>query len=278
MKCILCHGERFVRVYSNERVTIVRCHGCGLVQQDDYAASLARLNSSFDTVDAYYERRTAVAGPKREANHKPRDRTADIRQEIVRRIGPNARLLDVGCGNGEFISALRQLGIDVVGVEPDLVRAGFGRKHLGLEIVSSAYREAIFPSGHFDAITFIQTLEHMENPLEALVQARRHLKSGGLLVVDVPSFNNLRVIAYSLTHLQRLVLRDFIPSHSYYFTRHTLSRLVKKAGFDVDKAVTGRYLVKLGRGKVIVNALMKVADKIANRLGIGGITLYGRKK
>ncbi len=88
-------------------------------------------------------------------------------------------------------------------------------------------------------------------------------------MVDVPSYSNPRVIAYRATRWQRLVKQDFIPPHNFYYTRRTLIGLVEKSGFQVVKAITGRYAIKSG----ISNATMNLIDQTANTFGIGGITL-----
>lgn len=123
-----------------------------------------------------------------------------------------------------------------------------------------------------DTISFIQVLENIENPLDTLIVAREHMKYGGLLVLDVLSFNNPRIIVYRLTRLGCLVERDFIPSHCYCFTRRTLLRLVEKAGFKALTAQTSRYSMKIRD-----NLAIKMLDRLANPLGFGGITLYARK-
>ena len=273
-KCILCNGRDFSRVYVDDRVEIIRCTRCGLVRQQDCANALAKLDKSFETVDIYYEQRSFSANHEVRFDQDKLTRTADIQQEIGHLLGRGGKLLDVGCGSGEFLSALKNFGIDACGVEPDKLRAFFAKEQLGARVLVSPYRQDLFPANSFDAITFIQVLEHIENPLEALSFAYKHLKPTGLLVIDVPSFDNPRVIVYRLTRFARLVRRDFIPSHCYYFTRHTLSKLVEMAGFSILKVQTGRYSVKLGQS----NLLLRMLDKFTNRIGIGGITLFAQEK
>jgi len=270
--CILCGGHDFNRVFVNEWVEIIRCVRCGLVRQRDCAGALAKLDESFDTVNAYYERRISLSKREIRFDQDRLTRTSDILQEIGRLLGYGNRLLDVGCGNGEFISALRDLGIDASGVEPDPLRASFARKRSGAQVLASPYKQELFPDCSFEAITFIQVLEHMENPLEVLSFAYKHLKPAGWLFIDVPSFDNPRIIVYRFTRFTWLVRRDFISSHCYYFTRSTLSELVQIAGFTILKVQTGRYSVKFG-----ANRLLKAIDKLANHAGVGGILLIAQK-
>jgi len=199
--------------------------------------------------------------------------TTHIRERIESCARRNGKVLDVGCGNGEWLASLKDDGFDVYGVEPDPLSASFVEEKLGIQVYSSMYQPALFSPGSFDVITFIQVLEHMENPLETLSVAYMHLAPGGLLVIDVPSFNNPRILLYRLIRWKRLVRKDFIPSHCYYYTPRTLSTIVKRAGFHIISIETGHYTVKLGMN----NIAMRFVDKVANRMGIGGITLYGIK-
>jgi 2-polyprenyl-3-methyl-5-hydroxy-6-metoxy-1,4-benzoquinol methylase len=271
--CIFCGGTHFHSVYTDELMQVVRCVNCGLVRQADCAETLSKLNDDFDSVARYYETRRNFYRSQPELDPKKIRITLDIRRRIEQYIGCNGRALDVGCGNGEFLASLKEAGFDVYGVEPDPLSASFVEEKLGIQVCCSMYQPVLFAPSTFNVITFIQVLEHVENPIEVLSTAYMHLKPGGLLVIDVPSFNNPRVLVYRLIRWKRLVRKDFIVPHCYYYTRHTLSNLVKKVGFHVANVQTGRYSIKLG----VNNMAMKIIDKVANTLGIGGITLYATK-
>lgn len=243
-RCILCKGNRFRPVYQDDRVEIVRCASCGLVRQADYTRSLSKLSEEYESIEQYYQTRHHSDESELTFDPKKVSVTLDIQREISQLVKPDGKVLDVGCGRGEFLTSLKKTGLRVVGVEPDLSLASFVQDKHGIQVIASMYKDDLFPPSSFDAISFIQVVEHLQNPLETLSMAHTHLKSDGLLVVDVPSFNNPRIIAYRLTRIASLVQSDFIPSHCHYFTRRTLSQLVEKAGFRVLKAQTGRYSVK----------------------------------
>ena len=183
----------------------------------------------------------------------------------------------MGSGVGEFIFSLGRNGLQVAGVEPDEYIASYSREQLGLPVITDLYNESLYLPESFDAITFIQVLEHVEDPIVTLKIAHQHLRPGGLIVVDVPSYNNPRILAYRLTHQSRLVKTDFIPPHNYYYTRESLSQIAVRAGFRPYRVQTGRYSVKYGGRNKLLRAGLPVIDRIVNRLDIGGITLYARK-
>lgn len=279
MSCILCANPDSRLVFQDDRLTVIQCTSCGLVRQADPNSSLLKLDTKFSNIDDYYKTRDRVdEDAVIPFNTRRVEVTTDIRNELQRRLHANASVLDVGCGSGEFAASLSQMGMDVVGVEPNPSLAAHVTKHLGVHSIAAMYEADLFPPDTFDAITFIQVVEHLEDPIGTLSIAHQHLKPGGLLVIDVPSFNNPRILAYRLTGIKSLVYKDFIPPHTYYYTPKTLSQIVEKANFTNIKVVTGRYAVKFeNRSGPLLIHLLRLIDRVANFLQIGGITLYATK-
>jgi len=272
-RCLLCGKTAFRTVYEDARLTVVRCSSCGLVHQADYAGTLARLDGSYTDPATYYAERGLASHRQPRFDPKKLARTSDILEEMRRRLRPGSRVLDVGCGDGEFLSALVNAGFDALGVEPEPASASFATEHSGAQVIVASYAEEQIPLQSLDGLTLIQVLEHVEDPLNVLRTAYSHLRPGGLLVIDVPSYNNPRILAYRLTGVKRLARKDFIPPHCCYYTRATLRHLVEGAGFRVTRIITGRYAVKTGNSSI----LFKAIDIFANWFGIGGITLYATK-
>jgi 2-polyprenyl-3-methyl-5-hydroxy-6-metoxy-1,4-benzoquinol methylase len=275
--CVLC-GESTARpVFADERLEVIQCSGCGLLYQADYAGALARLNDKYRSVEDYYERRRE--DPVNAIAYKPEKlaRSRDILDALAATVPPGGHVLDVGSGMGEFIFELRRRGLQVAGVEPDEYCATFAREQLDLPVIAQSYHAELFPAESFDAISFIQVLEHVEDPIATLSVAHYHLRPDGVIVVDVPSYNNPRILAFRLTRLSDLVKSDFIPPHNYYYTRDTLSQIAIRAGFRPFRVLTGRYAVKYGGGNALLRATLPLIDRAANRLGVGGITLYAQK-
>ncbi len=275
--CILCGETKATCVYKDDRLEVLRCSRCGLVYQADYATALSRLNTEYESVGAYYQQRQVKSETVVAYDPDRLRRTADIRNALVAGLPAGGAVLDVGSGVGEFLDDLRRNGLTVTGVEPGERVAAFSRDELRLNVITAVYTAELFPSESFDAITFIQVMEHVENPIETLRIAHDHLRPHGLVVVDVPSYNNLRILAYRLTRRPALVKSDFIVPHNYYYTPSTLSTVAVKAGFHVERVQTGRYTVKHGNKNRLLAASLPVVDFFADRLRIGGITLYARK-
>jgi 2-polyprenyl-3-methyl-5-hydroxy-6-metoxy-1,4-benzoquinol methylase len=198
--------------------------------------------------------------------------TSDIRARIANEF-PRARVLDIGCGMGEFLGALTGTKFERVGLEPNPYAAQWVREHLGIEVVEGLYGTGRFAPASFDVIVATQVLEHVADPREFLSAAFQHLRPRGMLVIDVPSYNNPRFLAYRLTGYRRVVQTEFIASHLFYYTRPTLAQLVREAGFRVERITAGRYRQKSGWN----GWLMTVIDAAADTLGVGGLVCYARR-
>lgn len=140
------------------------------------------------------------------------------------------RLLDVGCGNGEFLARMRELGWEVVGFEPDSRAAAVARKVAGVSVFSGDLNDQELIPGSFDAVTMNNVIEHLAEPLPALERVRDLLKSGGHLVIQTPNVSSLGHYWFG-----RKWRGLEPPRHFFLFTPAALVRLVATAGLEVVK-------------------------------------------
>lgn len=138
------------------------------------------------------------------------------------------KLLDVGCGNGQFLATMRELGWEVVGVEPDGQAVKMAQKRFGLNVYEGALEKISFPDNTFDAVTMSHVVEHLSDPIGILRECQRVLKKGGRLVVTVPNIESLghRLYREAWLHLDP-------PRHLFLFSPSTLRGCVEQAGLKV---------------------------------------------
>ena len=101
-------------------------------------------------------------------------------------------LLDVGCGNGEYLLLMKSLGWTVKGLEVDSSAAEIAKSN-GLNIIDSTIEEAELGKEEFDAITLSHAIEHFSDPVSALEKMWVALKPGGRLVSIAPNPNGFLV-------------------------------------------------------------------------------------
>jgi len=142
------------------------------------------------------------------------------------------RLLDVGCGNGSYLSVMRTLGWDVTGVDVD-ERAVAVCRARGLPVFQGTLEEAGFPDGSFDVITMNHVIEHVPDPLALLRECYRILSPRGCLGIVTP---NVRSLGHRLFRGNWRGLEP--PRHLCLFSPVTLRNSVQLAGFRVIRSYT----------------------------------------
>jgi 2-polyprenyl-3-methyl-5-hydroxy-6-metoxy-1,4-benzoquinol methylase len=96
------------------------------------------------------------------------------------------RLLDVGCGTGEFLIRMREAGWEVRGIEPDPASADIARR-AGLDVEQVGLQETQLADRSFDAITLNHVIEHLHNPGQAVARCRELLRPEGTLWIATPN-------------------------------------------------------------------------------------------
>lgn len=105
------------------------------------------------------------------------------------------RLLDLGCGNGDFLVRAQKLGWLTEGLESDPAAADIARSR-GLVVKDGILETADFEEASFDAIMLSHVLEHLIAPAETLGRIVRWLKPGGTLVTITPNPASISAAAY----------------------------------------------------------------------------------
>lgn len=146
-------------------------------------------------------------------------------------------LLDVGSGSGAFMRYARDSGWLVRGVEPS-EEACHMETNDSLDVFNGTLEAFGDSNGHkFSAVTILNVLEHVPNPMRTLLTVRKMLNGGGILCIRVPNdFSVLQTCAERVTGKNQWWV--VTPDHINYFDPRTLSRLCAIAGFDTMYATT----------------------------------------
>jgi len=156
-----------------------------------------------------------------------------------------SRVLDFGCGNGDFLLRARALGHDVVGVDFDEQALAVALKR-GLEAALPQDLENQGLVGQFDMITANHVIEHVSDPRELLARFRQWLKPGGRLFIEVPDARARGLALYGPFWRGLEAPRHFsLPS------REALTSALQQAGFDAlelwERAFVTRGMGRLAR-------------------------------
>ncbi|MBI4355028.1 MAG: class I SAM-dependent methyltransferase [Candidatus Omnitrophica bacterium] len=211
---------------------IVRCRRCGLV----YTNPRCRQG----LIHEAYEQ---VEDPTYVAETEGRLLTFGRALDLLEQHHPvRGRLLDVGCYTGVFLQVARTRGWEVAGLEPSRWACDVAARQTGLAVQAGTLAGAPWPPAGFDVITLWDVLEHLTDPLGDLRRMAALLVPGGhlaLTTVDIGS-QSARWLGTRWWWLMEM--------HLYYFTRDTVTRLLRQAGFEVVliephvRVVSLRYL------------------------------------
>jgi SAM-dependent methyltransferase len=136
------------------------------------------------------------------------------------------RLLDVGCGEGEFLAEMASLGWEVEGIDPTASAVEAARRR-GVRVTQGDLTDVALDEGAFDAITFRLAFECIPNPVGALHTCHRALKAGGVVWIAVPNLDSDASRAFG----DAWIFLD-PPRSAVHYTPASLDRLLRQCGFE----------------------------------------------
>lgn len=172
------------------------------------------------------------------------------------------RVLDYGCGQGTFVSFLRDKNIDAYGCDISAVSAGENRERIDDRFLELHKPWGLPDEFEFSTVTMLDVLEHCDDPKRLIREMRD--KGAETFIVKVPLANGPiftlgRWLAklHSYNSLERLFLVGDIAPHVSYFNSKGLISLFDQCGFDCKKTVSlaeiGRELPRRIRGDHLLN-------------------------
>lgn len=142
-----------------------------------------------------------------------------------------ATVLDVGCGSGVFLDALRRAGASVlVGIEPSAKKAQLAAKMVELaRIYAGSYEDVELPGGSFDVVTALDLIEHLYRPGEFFRFVAHMLKPSGVVYIKTPNWNAAKHYGIKWVGLHQ------DAEHVYYFERRSLENYLIRVGILVEE-------------------------------------------
>ncbi|MEY8849475.1 class I SAM-dependent methyltransferase [Psychroserpens sp. XS_ASV72] len=145
------------------------------------------------------------------------------------------KLLDVGCGTGDFLSLCKQNEWQVVGIEPNVDARNIANQKVNSNIYDIDRLEA-FEQNSFDVITLWHVLEHLPNLEAHLLIFKRLLKPNGKLVIAVPNYKS-----FDAAYYKEFWAAYDVPRHLWHFSKKSINKLVSKEGLVVEKILPMKY-------------------------------------
>lgn len=227
--CPVCGASAFVpalsardQTVSREVFQLVDCTSCGnritnprpdqhsigtYYNSPDY---ISHANSSESLQDGLYQLARKYA--------------LHTKYTLIRNVRKSGRLLDIGCGTGEFLGYMRSRGYLTQGVEVDPGARRQAVKNHALDVIP--YMEAIPSQEQFQVVTMWHVLEHVSDPGRTLKKIYSLLSDGGFLVVAVPDRGS-----WDAAHYASDWAAYDVPRHLNHFRGADVQKLLHDHGF-----------------------------------------------
>ena len=265
--CCICDTSNYTRLYNApvqsyqrgifdiDDFPIVKCNQCGLIYVNPRVSIEANnkyyeflLDSDHEFLDNHFFETYSV-------HNKQIDRYI----RVIKKTKPCGRLLDVGCGNGYFLTHARESGFQVEAQDISPLFIDYCRENLDLTVYSGELDSLNLDASSYDVITMFDVLEHVYFPSKLLSECHRLLKPNGILVITTHDIGNF------LAKLYGVKWRMIYPvGHVYYFTRKTLSLLVGKEGFT-DIYQGSAYIADVTFPKLVANFVSSILKSVLLR-------------
>jgi 2-polyprenyl-3-methyl-5-hydroxy-6-metoxy-1,4-benzoquinol methylase len=208
----------------------------------------------------------------------------------------DAKVLDIGCGGGLFLSLLKQRGAQVIGIELSDSRAQYAKSKHGLEIDKHPIESEHWQKGyanHFDVVTLWDVIEHVNYPKQTLQCAVHVLKPNGLLLIDTPCrdsfYHRFGAFTYKLSRgkyptFLNAMYSSHLFGHKQIFSTPEMKTLFESVGLQVIDLHKFHelsfpyefYLTKLVKSRMLVKFLLPMVQvffkifKIQNKMLVIG--------
>lgn len=220
------------RVYHRPgRYDVVRCAACELM----YVAP----RPTFESLDQHYPSDYFCYHGPEDMPKLLRSLVSNYTAELTKqrlafierctgKLAQGSAILDVGCGVGDLLTlCARERGCVVQGVDFKASTVAWAQEHRGLSIDHGTLSDARYESARFDVVTMMEYLEHEPDPRTVLEEARRVLKPGGCLALEIP-----HPTAWPAKLFRNNWWNLHVPRHLVLFSPKTMERALTELGFE----------------------------------------------
>tara|TARA_R100000687_G_scaffold17292_1_gene13652 strand:- start:1789 stop:2436 length:648 start_codon:yes stop_codon:yes gene_type:complete len=172
--------------------------------------------------------------------------------------GRDARLFDLGCGNGSVAASITKLGWEVTGVDPSsegISAAGKMYPELLLK-EGSAYDDLVSVYGRFPVVVSLEVVEHVYAPREYARTLFDLVEPGGTAIISTPYHGYFKNLALAISgKMDRHFTALWDHGHIKFWSTPTLTALLEEAGF-----VEIRF-ARVGRIPPLAKSMIAIAHK-----------------
>lgn len=237
-KCKICGSSNLSKKYKVDNYNYLICNDCKIVflDQNFTKDDISKIYNDKKYLSENYKfcikeskLNSYFAMEDRLRIHSKRTQD-EIRKTLkINNIKIGSKLLDVGCAAGFFLDVARANGYEPFGIEISDEGANHARNNYNIEIISKDLLKLDDNyNNFFDMVTMFDVLEHLDEPTASLKKVYEILKSGRVLVVEVPNIKTIDTFSY-----RNLVSILQPPHHLFLFNPNNLRLILEKNGFKI---------------------------------------------
>ena len=244
-KCPWCSSEKAQinlwlkdEFLTKEDFHICQCLSCGLLY------TMPRPTK--EKIGAYYKSEEYYSHQENKKGFIPRIYEAvkkvnlKTKYKLATKGMETGKMLDIGCGVGDYIHFAEEHGWKCMGVEPSEEAKTIAQKRIKGKIINSEELENI-PDETFDVITMWHVLEHIDDLKWQLTQLQRLVKKDGRIVIAVPNYKS-----YDAQYYKELWAAYDVPRHLNHFSKPTIVKIFNSSGLKlmkIEKLVWDAYYI-----------------------------------
>ncbi|HNW91089.1 MAG TPA: class I SAM-dependent methyltransferase [Bacteroidales bacterium] len=148
---------------------------------------------------------------------------------IMKLLPEHARILDIGCGNGDFLRYVSLCGDhELYGIERDEEAAKRAKTKTNIHLQTTPLQENDYGENFFDAVTLFHVFEHLAEPRKTLEIISKILKPGGILIISFPNIGSFQAGLFKgkWFHMDP-------PRHLLFFKPEDFTRILKNLKFTL---------------------------------------------
>jgi 2-polyprenyl-3-methyl-5-hydroxy-6-metoxy-1,4-benzoquinol methylase len=231
--CPVCQSNQWKYVFdvtdhgiTKESFSLIKCESCSLLVTSPRPAN--------EKLSLYYQSEDYISHSGKSTNFLNliyllvRKISLRWKLSIITKIIPTGKLLDIGCGTGEFLNTIKSAGWEVSGVEPSETarrKAEELLQHSLLENLETA-------TGQFEIITLWHVLEHLPDLKGSLEKIFNLLNSDGRVLIAVPNHNSADSKKYGA-----FWAGYDVPRHLWHFNQKAMATLLQASNFKLEKTI-----------------------------------------
>lgn len=229
-QCPVCSGSTFtpylqVKDYTTslEEFSVQQCSQCDFVLTNPRPdqASIGRYYLSEKYISHTGSRKTFFDN----LYNAVRQRALTNKYNLITRYCSSGKILDYGCGTGEFLHTFQKKNWTIAGVEPSEIASAKATQLLGQSPAKSLEEIQCEP---FDVITLWHVLEHVHTLNETLALLKNKLKPGGTIFIAVPNRES-----YDAGNYKQYWAGYDVPRHLWHFSKENMKQLLGNCGLKI---------------------------------------------